>query len=413
MRKKIKITAGWIHATLILALLPPVIYAVGAEQNAETSGTLYFRCLLIALPVVATGVAIEKCRGLSVYLLVCAVTFAATWGLGWAAAGILHQNGDAFGYLFLLLAETLFVAGRRMAARLHEKREEEARKRDEPIAALYSDLLKEPSFLMLLYFGVAYVLALNVNSPEVCNAAFFSAPVYGAAVLLYRYVDKTENYLSLNRRTCNLPSRRIYGIGNGMLAIFLLLLMIAVLPSVFMISGRTYRDVRNGFENWNLYGGTAAGTPDMTGGAEMLPDWVREAGEPKSAPVWVNALFYALGAGILLLLAAVLVKMVFDMFREFRGAGDENGDVVEELKDADTESEIRLEVPKRRNGRQLSERERIRRQYRRFIRKHRKERPAAYESPAEIEAAAGIAQSEEGKEMHGRYEYARYGAGTE
>lgn len=413
MRKKIKTAAGWIHATLILALLPPLFYAVGAERNAQTGGTLYFRCLLIALPVAVTGAAIEKCRGLSAYLLVCVATAAATWGFGWAAAGNLRQNGDAFGYLFLLLLETVFVAGRRMAARLHEKREEEARKREEPIVTPYSDMLKEPSFFVLLYFFAVYAVALNVNSPEVCNAAFFSAPVYGATVLLYRYVDETEHYLSLNKRTCNLPSKRIYGIGNGVLAIFLLLLMAAVLPSVFLISGRTYHDVRNGFENWNLYDGAAAEMPDMAGGGEALPDWVREMGEPKSAPAWVNFLFYAFGAVILLLLAAVLVKAVFDMFRQFRGAGDENGDIVEELKSTDEEYEKGPEVPKRKGSRHLSERERIRRQYRRFIRKHRKERPAVYESPAEIEDRAGIAQSEEGKEMHGRYEYARYGEGME
>ncbi len=413
MRRKVKIVTGWLHVTLILALLPPVIYAVGAEQNMETGRTLYFKCLLIALPVVVTGIAIEKCRGLFSYLLVCALTFAATWALGWAAAGSLHRNGDAFGYLLILLAETLFVAVRRLVARLHEKREEEARKKNEPTEAPYSDILKEPSFMMLLYFGVIYVMALYMNSPEVCNEAFFSAPVYGAAALLYRYVSETETYLSLNKRTCNLPAKRIYGIGNGVLAIFLLLLMAAVLPSFLAISGREYRDLRNGFENWNLEYNVGAGTQNMPGGAEMLPDWVREMGEPKPTPVWAAVLFYAIGAAVLLLLTAALVKMILDMFREFRGTRDENGDIVEELKDTDEEYLNVAEAPKRGGGRRLSERERIRRQYRKFIRKHRKERPAAYESPAEIEAKAGIAQSGEGKEMHVRYEYARYGKETE
>lgn len=414
MRRKIAVVAGWVHVTLILALLPPIVYAVGAEQNAETARMLYSRCLLIALPVVVTGVAIEKCRGLFAYLAVCAVTLAATGMLGWAVSGSMRRNGDVFGYLLILLAEALVVAIRRVVARIHEKREEEAREKKDPSITPYSDLLKEPSFSMLLYFAIVYVLALNVNSPEVCNEAFFSAPVYGVAALLYRYVGETETYLSLNKRTCNLPSKRIYGIGNGMLAIFLLALSIVILPSFFTISGRKYHDVRNGFEKWNLsYGEIGTGMQDRSGEEEILADWMEAMGEPKPAPIWATVLFYVMGVAVLLFLAVALVKVIFDMFREFRGAADENGDIVEELKDTDTEYEKKVEVRRRTGNRRLSERERIRRQYRRFIRKYRKERPAVYESPAEIEAGAGIAQSMEGEEMHRRYEYMRYGKGTE
>ena len=51
----------------------------------------------------------------------------------------------------------------------------------------------------------------------------------------------------------------------------------------------------------------------------------------------------------------------------------------------------------------------IRRVYRKFIRKHRKERPAVYETPREIELAAGVADTPEGQKLHEEYELARYG----
>lgn len=56
-----------------------------------------------------------------------------------------------------------------------------------------------------------------------------------------------------------------------------------------------------------------------------------------------------------------------------------------------------------------TEEDRVRRLYRKFIRKHRKELPAIYETPTEIELAAGVADTEEGKAMHEKYEQARYG----
>lgn len=411
MRKTVKITAGWVHATLILAILSPLCYSLGAEQRSVVSRTLYFCCLLIVFPVVVTGIAAEKCKGLLSYLLVCILTFAATGALCRMIGSILYQDGEAKTYLMLLLAETLFMIIARLVGRLHRQKEKEAIEKQIPLMEKYSEMLKEPSPAMLIYFLLVYVLALNVNSPEVCNEALFSAAVYGVTALLYCYVTATEDYLSLNKRTCNLPSKRIYGIGSGVLAIFLLLLMLAVLPSFLTISGRNYQDIRNGFENFGMimeeYG---AGAESIRGG-DILPDWVREMGEPEPAPEWVNYLFYAAGAVIFLFVVAALVKVIFQVFRDFREAGDENGDIVEELKDADMGELKKVRVQKER--RSLTQRERIRKQYRRFIRSHRKEQPAVYESPAEIEAKAGVAQSEEGKEFHAKYEYFRYGRGME
>ena len=56
-----------------------------------------------------------------------------------------------------------------------------------------------------------------------------------------------------------------------------------------------------------------------------------------------------------------------------------------------------------------TEEDKIRRSYRKFIRKNRKDRPAKFETPTEIETAAGVVDTTEGKELHKMYEFARYG----
>lgn len=98
------------------------------------------------------------------------------------------------------------------------------------------------------------------------------------------------------------------------------------------------------------------------------------------------------------------IRMIFKQFRENY---EENGDIVEELRENEEKAE-RL-IKKKREPHFRSRREQVRYQYRRFIRKHRKGKPGAYETPYEIETLAEVAESEEGKEMHRMYEEVRYG----
>ena len=411
MRKKVKIAAGWIHATLVLALLLPLMCALGRKPGETAERLFYLRWLFVAFPVAATWIAVEKCKGAFSYAAASAVVFASTWLLGRWAAGTLGHGEEAFLYVPVLLGETVLVILLRFVGRVNRKKEQDMAEARDPNWKPYVDMLQTPSFMMFLYFFAVYFLGLNTYSPEVCNEALASAAVYGVAALLYRHVQETENYLSLNKRTCNLPSKRIYGIGNGMLACFLLLLAVAALPGFFSAGGREYHDFRNGFANLQVdYVEFGIGM-DAMGGGDILPEWVSQFGEPEPTPVWVTFLFYAVGVGIFLALAAAFGKWMLDMFRDFRVAVDENGDVVEQLEDVKEEGLER--VPEPAGDRRLTERERIRRQYRRFIRKHRKDRPAIYESPAEIEGNAGVARTEEGVKMHGRYETARYGREAE
>ncbi len=411
MRKLIIKTAGWIHAVLILALIIPLLYALGAERSGTIGRFLYPKCLIILIPVVFTDLAADKCKGMFSYLIVCALTFTATGALGWAAAGSLHQSVLLWGYIGLLLCETVFVIIERLAERLHkEKKTEDSSDYDPRWRPVYNTL-REPSFTVLIYFGVIYTAALNLDNPSVCNAALFSAVLYVPVTVLYRYVCETENYLSLNKRTCNLPSKRIYGIGGGMLAVFLLLFLFAILPSLLTVSGRRYHDIRKWgadieIDYTELF---PENHPEDTG-EDPMGALIAEYGSPGPAPQWLVFLSRILEALLFLFLAAALLKKILSTFQTFRNAKDENGDIVEELQEINEERE---KTGKLQNRRRLSKREQIRREYRKTIRRHRKDRPAVYESPTEIEMIAGIFQSEAVQELHRNYEAARYGPETE
>lgn len=406
MRKFVKRTAGWIHATLIMAMIMPLLYAFGAKQPDDIGQNLFYKCLVIILPVIATDLIIKKCKGLLSYLILSVLVFVATAAVGWLAAGSLRQSFVFWIYLFVLLCETIFVIFSRMAERLRRDDEQEISKDTDPTWRPSIDSLRTPSFAILIFFCADYVIAVNLNNPAVCNAALLCAIVYTVITFLYLHVSETENYLALNRRTCNIPSKRIYGIGNGMLAIFMLLFIVVMLPALFTISNRHYRDLRESTALINIDYTELVEENERQTDTPMPPEaWMEQFGAPEPPPEWLDTLFYIMETIVAILLAAALIKIIYDTFKSFRATADENGDIVEELAETNEGVKIkRLRISRRK----LSERERIRKEYRKFIRRYRKERPARSESPTEIERNAGISESEECKRIHNQYELARY-----
>lgn len=409
MRKQIRKLTEWGHATLIIAIIIPLLYAFGAEQPDTFGQYLYFKCLVIILPIVISDLAINKCKGLFSYLIASVLIFAATGSLSWAIARSIQPSFLRWVYRVLILCETIFILVNRLVERLHKKKEAEAMQGENPDWRSSYALLREPSFFILVYFAAIYFIALNLNNPAACNAALFSTVLYTLLTFLHQYICETENYLFLNKRTCNLPSKRIYGIGNGMLAVFLLLILVAALPSLFTISHRSYHNLREFTTNIE-FDYTEPESEDDTEYAEEDPmeTLIAEYGEAKPTPQWVIILTYIIEAAAFVILAFILLKKIFATFHDFRKTVDENGDIVEELKETEeTAQPIKKVIPTRR--RKLSERERVRKEYRKTIKRHRKDCPAPYESPIEIEIKAGIADREDGKELHQIYEHARYG----
>ena len=406
MRKVIKRTAGWVHSMLIMAIIFPLLCALGLEWHDIAGQNLYIKSLLIIVPIVITDYAVEKCRSLLTYLVISFLTFATTGVLGMTIALSIHPMGVSTGYTVLLSIETVFVIIDRLLGRLRKKEEKEAAMEADPYWRPARDNLREPAFPVLFYFLVIYIVAQNVENPEVCNEALLSVALYTPVFFAYQYVKDTENYLSLNKRTCNLPSKRIYGIGSGILTAFLLLFVMIVALSASTINRRSYSDIRKWINERKVdYSDLETERDVGYGGEDPMEELQAFYGEPQPVPLWVTFISYLIIAGACLFAVFLMIKAIRMQFRIFRETKDENGDIVEELR----ETEPAQKKPRTERIRILSERERIRKQYRKMIRHYRKERPAVFESPSEIEKNAGVAEETEVKELHVRYERARYG----
>ena len=130
--------------------------------------------------------------------------------------------------------------------------------------------------------------------------------------------------------------------------------------------------------------------------------------EPPPEPsVVIEAIFWILGVLCVVVFVYGVVLAIRQLLKDFRNSRDENGDLVEEIKEDSASVKEDILNLRRRHGVD-SEIEKIRRQYRKTIRKHRKDRPAPFESPTEIEENAGLKEDEKMRQLHKEYESARY-----
>lgn len=403
----------YLHASLFFAMFIPLVYAVPAWSDSAGTAALYLKCLLIAVPVIVTEQAARKVRSVVLYCLVSVLLLAGMGGAAGLVAFLSGEKGVYEGYeicyCVMVSAETFFIVVKRFADRVRTAK----RQREEPLAARFVGFMERPALSLVWYFVVLYLFGICLNARPLCDITFYSAIAYTFLALFYEYFGATRAYLEMNRRTKGIPRRRLYGVSFSMLLLFVVLLSVGMLPAVLLAAQRQYTDIREWFsgvefapyEYENDYGFQA---PQAAGGA----DWMEllDDGEPApEPPKLVIAVFWGIGTACVLSLLYGVIQMIRQILRDFRNSRDENGDIVEEIGDDQT---LQFgEVFRNRNGRRgaESEAERIRRKYRRTIRKHRKERPAPHESPAEIEENAGLGADEQMRELHRQYEEARYG----
>lgn len=392
----------YLHATLVAMLVLPLLYAIAELQDADGEGMLYLKCLLIFIPIMVTEIAVRRLKNLGAYLFSSIAVTLALWGvirLFFGGSGVL--------YSIVIIAESLFAGLIRFRERLRLARQQ---REDDLYAAPAISLINQPSLGFLWYFAVMYLIGIIFYSKTLCDIAFWNGAIYFFVALAYTYITETNHYLGLNKRTKSIPRKRLYTISAAMAGLFALLVLIAMLPSFFLAGQRRYTDIRTWSDNMQFVEYQPMAAPQTGGDGYAGDDWVMmlHEGEPIPEPskFWTYLGWISI-AGFVMFMAHWAVKMFRQVFLEFRDSFDENGDKVEELDDESLQKEERLAL--RRGVKADSEAERIRRIYRRTIRKHRKEIPAPYESPSELEKNAGLFEDEDMKRLHVKYENVRYG----
>jgi hypothetical protein len=391
---------GYINAMLFLIMLTPLICGIGEVEIENSTFVFAIKCMIIIIPVIATEMAERLSKNLAIYLLVCIGLFAFIFAVAYVPFCPLSIYDVC--YLTVIVGETILLIITRLIDRL--------KKVDDFLSAKEPSIFDRPKVIYAWYFILMYIVGILFNSKMLCDISFWVTIIYMLAAFVFEYLAGTKKYLYLNNRTKGIPRKRLYGISTAMVLIFLLICLMGSLPSMFMSGYRRYTDVRHWFEDMPPVVVEYEGGGDFEPSADMdsqLSILLEQDGEPAKPSKLLNAIFWILGAICFIVIIYGLVQFIRQIFKDFRNTLDENGDIIEEIKDDEAgykESELYLK------GKHLdSEAMRVRRRYKKTIKKHRKDLPAPYESPDEIEMNAGLAGSEDMKQLHGEYENARYG----
>lgn len=408
-RKCIKGILECIHMLLIFAIIVPAIYMIGMSRETGMIYRLYLADMLLLIPFVLFAVAQEYCRKLWQYLLAYVVVTIGMTALSLGVGKGFLSDSVSDGYVAYIIIGTIAGAVKDYSVRMNKVRAQKAKEENDSTWRAKENSLAKPKMGYSFLFVGIYVVALNFACPEVCNIALISTICYLLVAIAYQYIEKMEHYLVMNDGVCkvrNIPYKRIFGIGKVFLLTYLILLLLAMIPTWMTVRYRKYTDYREWvLERKGDYEELFAYEKPQTGNGDPMQDLAASYGPLKDTPILLKLTIYGMGAAAVLFLAGIVIRWIYSEIMDFARNVKEEDDKVEMLDEPDKEEQI----PVSRFSLKKTEGDKIRIRYRKYIRKHRKERPAAYETPEEIEKAAGVADTEEGKELHCRYEEVRYG----
>jgi hypothetical protein len=294
--------------------------------------------------------------------------------------------------------------------RFSDNEKARARREQDPSWTGDNYLLPGPNLKLIFLFLLFHLLSLFTKSSSLQYLALTGAVLYFLLVFSYTVISRRRDYLELRSDIRRVPGERIRQLSSYYLAALLLISLVFAAGAYFMGAGQLYL-------SWNpkLPSSDDAFIEAMRAQAQMEQlQRLQMAGfEGREVPAWLVyalrivedlAVFFALS-----LLAVWIFKVIMEAFRAFRRR--EMGPVSDEIESlSGDEISILKSLFGRERKKMGAEEMRIRRIYKRTIKKHRKELPEPNESPAEIEALAGLEDTEENRKLHSDYERARYGS---
>jgi hypothetical protein len=271
-------------------------------------------------------------------------------------------------------------------------------------------LLTTPSPWCMLWFAAQYVVGLIAKQPLYWRTVFYLALLDLFVCFAFYYIRQFTVFLQDNHTSANLPVRTIRRVHLILLAVGTLLLVLFVTPAVFFnrepLSELTLKV-------------SHLPTSDDVGMAELFPTTATEenpfmeglidTGETHEPPEWLkklmNVLLVVILAGFVIAVIAAIVQAIRFAMRNFAICDE---DEVLFLEDETADSVESADSAKTRDDGFFSVNRQIRRRYKKTIQKATSGIPDHWATPSELEAHAGLADSDGISVLHEVYEKARY-----
>lgn len=399
IRKLLKTVLECLHLTMIAALLVVALYTVRKFRIEEMLFPLFFGAFLVLIPTMVFHTASQRCKKEVSYLLLVVLMLAGVYKAAQIiGAEILYLNVRRYYLVFMMILTAVLGI---MFLFMRRRNRQRLRSRQMKDASWEEDFLlpDKPKFVFAGWFAAVYLLAQITACEKVCNIALFGGIIYMVIAVIYTYIAGQETYLKLNEKTCgikNIPVRRMRSIGRQFLLINLLLIFLAMIPALISMKGRCYVDVRDWLKPYEV--------KEIIYPSEFIEE--KEPPEEGERPLFSMIIELVIKALAPVLVAATMVILLYLLIQgidSFAGEAEPETDRIESL---DDEEDVVYSFEGRRG--KVSGDHKIRKAYRKFIRKHREDTPEVFETPHEIEVAAGVAYTAEAKQLHEAYERVRY-----
>lgn len=418
----LKIT-GFLHAlALFWVFYPPA--AAALSMDGPQGAAFCFTGILLLIPVVLSFYGIRKIKRLIPYLLFGMLVSLFTGISGGYAAyflcSVLKSPGSgetpavlyAGGILAGILSLLLFLI--RSYIRIKKGQLQKALK-EMPVSETGRLILEEsevsvflevPHPLHWIFFAIHYVIGALVKSSLYWHMAFylFLADVF--ICFTWQFTERFYRFLREHERTANLPVPTMKKVVKIIFGMAFLILLLFVLPS--LLYGKEPLSALTPIE-YEL----PADIPEMETPApkgmnpameELLS--MEEAVEP---PIWLQHFFTLLFYLLSLIVCGALLVMIY---RACKKAGEffaaESEDEIRFLEKSFSDRNLSLKKKKSVSASDLSVNLRIRKYYKKTLRKTLKSSPKGTETPSELETAAGLSADESRRILHAGYEKARY-----
>ncbi len=353
----------WLHVGMIIA--PLFAYAAFYIWEKDIVPA-YFLGLSVVLPVALTRLAILKVKNLFVYIIISLVL-----------SGLWFLMNPILGALVLLVA-VIRLAGRFRSGN--------------------KTVFDSPHYAGLAAFVLPFVFSAADDLPSLQFIALLSALCYGFMTLVYISLKKLDNYIALNREMADFPQRRVssttmrtvLSVAALIFAVSLVLLLVnfdfVSLPEFTNPGDEVEEEMIMSSEGYSGENKIFLGLPDL-GGAKLGINWNA-----------VGKVLVSVVATVIIIALAVILRNLAQNFSA-SALRNEEKDTIESIRD----EEEKLISEKRGFMPDFSPNAYVRRKYRKAVRA-KNYSPSPWQSPQEIESAAGI----DSEVIHHLYEKARY-----
>lgn len=404
---------GWLHGLALFWCFYPFA-ALVFRLDDQTAKAFILTGPALLLPIIASWYAVMKLKYLILYLLtglLCSLGYALLGGFVGRMLGISPYPAAGFSLLLSLLIFFIRGYGRIKKGQVQKMLEEL------PSADLsrvdYSELevpifLDTPSPLHWIYFALHYVPSALLKFSGYWHTVFYLFLVDVFLCFIYRFVDNFYDFLHDHSHSANLPVKTMEKVVKIIFGIACVILLAFTLPSLFYgkepLSSISFEKKESVEELTPL--------PEPSAPQGEMADWrelLDQGQEPKEPPRWLvfltEVLFYLVCVGVML---SVLVVIYRACKRAGQFFASESEDEICFLEKSFSDQEENLKKQRFPWFKETSANMRIRKYYKKLLRKGLKDQPQGSETPAQLENIAGLSQGESRRYLHDCYEKARY-----